>query len=98
MRGKSSTGVESLQMRTYDPQEKRYRAWVFDSTGTAATSKGTWDEATMTLTWKGDLGDGISATNTVRFVGRDAIEWSLVARHDGGKVFMDMEGKFSRRK
>jgi hypothetical protein len=98
MKGKSSTGVESLQMRTYDPQEKRYRAWVFDSKGTAATSRGTWDEETKTLTWKGDLGDGITATNSVRFVGTDAIEWRLVARNDEGKVFMDMEGKFRRRK
>lgn len=98
MKGKSSTGVEGIQMRTYDPQKKQYRGWVFDSTGTAASSTGQWDEDAKTMIWKGDLGIGITATNTVCFVGSDVIEWRLVAKNDKGKVFMDMEGKFSRRK
>jgi hypothetical protein len=49
------------------------------------------------MTWKGDLGSGITGTNTVRFVGSDTIEWKLVARNDEGKAFMNMEGKFRRR-
>jgi hypothetical protein len=98
IKGKSSTGVESIQMRTYDPQRMQYRAWVFDSTGTAASSIGTWDEDAKTMNWKGDFGNGVTATNTVRFVGSDTIEWRLVARSDAGKVFMDMEGSFKRKK
>lgn len=98
MRGKSSTGVENIQMRTYDSQKKQYRAWLFDSTGTAASSIGQWHEQTKTMTWKGDQGNGITAISPVRFVGDDTIEWKLGARNEEGKVFMDMEGTFKRRK
>lgn len=98
MRGKSSTGAESIQLGTFDLQKKQYRAWVFDSTGTAANADGQWDEDAKTLTWKGDLGKGVTANNAVRFVGTDTIEWRMVARNGEGKRFLNMEGKFSRRK
>lgn len=98
IKGKSSTGVETIQMRTYDSQQKRYRAWVFDSTGTAATSTGQWDEDAKTMTWKGDLANGITGINTVHFDGTDTVEWRLIAKNDEGKVFLDMDGKFRRRK
>jgi len=50
------------------------------------------------MTWKADLGNGITGTNTVRGVGSDRIEWRVVASNNTGKVFVDMEGTYKRQK
>lgn len=96
-RGKESNGMEHVQMKTYDPQRKQYRLWHFDTAGTAADSTGKWDEDSKTMTWSSER-NGITGTNVVRFVGNDAIEWNLVAKDRGGKLYLDMGGRFSRRK
>lgn len=96
-RGKESSGVETLQMRTYDPEQKKYRLWNFDSQGRLLEATGQWDQGSKTMTWKADLGNGITGVNIVRFNG-DTIAWKLAAKNENGKVFLDIEGKFTRRK
>jgi hypothetical protein len=97
-RGKEFNGAEHIQVRTYDPQNKQFRHWHFDSLGGTASANGTWNEDSKTMTWKADLGNGITVTNTVRFVGSDRIEWRVLTRNDAGKVFVDAEGKWTRKK
>jgi hypothetical protein len=97
-KARESTGSEGIQLRTCDDWNKPFRAWHFDSKGSAVSSAGTWDAEARTMTWKGDLGNGITGTNRVRFAGTDSIEWKLVAKNGAGKVFLDMEGKFKRKK
>jgi hypothetical protein len=52
----------------------------------------------LTMTWKADLSNGVTGTNTVRVVGSDRIEWRVVASNNTGKVFVDLEGTYKRQK
>jgi hypothetical protein len=96
--GKESNGAEHIQMKTYDPQRKQFRLWHFDSQASVVNSNGSWNQDAKVMIWKADSAKDITGTNTVRFVGSDTIEWRVMVRNDAGKVFVDMEGKFIRRK
>lgn len=93
-------GLQDIQMMTYDAGRKQYRHWHFDSLGTGSESSasGQWDEGAKTLTWKAELVDGITMTNKVQFLDKDTYKWALVAKDKGGKVYLEMEGKLTRRK
>jgi len=91
-------GFEDLQLLTFDAGKKTYRHWYFSSEGIGDDSTGTWDEETRTMTWKGDLRDGSSLLNVVRFTDKDTQEWKLVVKDKAGKALTEMHGKLTRRK
>lgn len=99
-RGLANPGkVEDLQIIGYDPEAKEYLMWYFNSQGAAnGPVPGTWDPATRTLTWKGELGDGIVSQNPVRFVDKDTIEWRMTIQDKAGKLLVDVQGKLTRKK
>ncbi len=97
-RGKESNGAEHIQVRGYDPLKKQFRLWHFDSQGSTVYANGTWSEVAKTMTWKADLGNGFTGTNTVRIIASDTIEWRVVAprwqKRSAGERLMDSQGSF----
>ncbi len=88
-----------LGILAYDAEEKAYREWYFDSTGSVprGVRRGQWDEATKTLTWKGSSSNGITRTMVNRFIDNDTYEWSLVDKDRSGKVVFET-GATAKRK
>lgn len=72
------------------------RHWFFGSNGAANETTGEWDAATKTLTWKGDLGGGLSITAAYRFTGKNAFESKVLVTGAGGKTYFHLEGKAVR--
>ena len=89
---------ENIRLATYDAQKKEHRRWSFDSGGAFNEARGQRDEGSKTLTWEGRAGEGIPVVIKVRVVDRNTIEWTLVAKDGGGKVFLDFQGKAVREK
>lgn len=96
--GRNGDGSEDLQLMTFDVEKKVFRKWYYDSEGNVSESSGKWDAKTETLTWTGDLGDGITAVSVWRFVDKDTTIWSRVAKDGKGKIYLNIEGKATRQK
>jgi hypothetical protein len=97
-KGSSTSGrFEDLQLLTYDAGRKTYRHWYFSSEGVADESAGKWDEATKTMTWKGDVGDGRTLLNVVRLTDKDTQEFNLVVKDRNGKAVTEIKGKMTRK-
>jgi hypothetical protein len=96
-RGRSFDGdAEDLQIITFDAEKKTFRRWYFDSEGTINESTGTWDDTSRTLTWTGDLGDGITAVSVWTVADEKTLVWSRTAKDKKGKVYVDIDGKAIR--
>jgi hypothetical protein len=59
---------------------------------------GQWDEAAKSLTWKGDLGKGITMTGFARFPDENTMEWGGTAKNKEKKLYFHVEGKGTRKK
>ena len=57
---------------------------------------GEWDATTKTLTWKGDLGNGLSITAVYRFTGENTFESKVLVTGADGKTYYHLEGKAVR--
>jgi hypothetical protein len=98
-KSKDKGGVmEVLDLLAYDPDAKEFRGWHFDSMGKTSEARGTWDEATQTLTLRTDLGGGVTGVTRERFVDAGTTEWTFLATDAEGKVCLDAGGKMRRRK
>jgi hypothetical protein len=86
-----SDGQESMALIGYDPGQKTYRSWWFNSEGHHNTSKGRWDEASQTLSYRTELDDGKSMQSSVRFAADDKEVWRFQVTDAGGKVYLDMD-------
>jgi hypothetical protein len=98
LRGRNGDGGEDLQLMTFDPDQKAFRRWYFDSEGNATESTGQWDEKTRTLTWTGSLGDGVTAVSVWKFTDKNTLDWTRIAKDDKGKIYVNIEGKSVRQK
>jgi hypothetical protein len=87
----------AILMNTYDPTQKKYRIWRFVGHGCEELT-GSWDEKTNTLTITADAGHGITTKAAFRIIDQDHREYRVVAKDGDGKVYMDIEGKVTRRK
>jgi acylphosphatase len=90
--------IEVIVMNGYDPVEKTYRFWWFFPGGHTEQWTGKWDEATATLTIKGDLGKGMTTTGSIHFTDDDHHELHFVTKDSDGKVYSDTSAKAVRRK
>lgn len=96
--GKGENGMEVHVLFTYDVNSQRFKMWYFDSLGTNVDSDGTWDEASHTISWKKDLGNGITQLGTIHFVDPNAHEWTSAVKDGAGKVLWEGAGKVTRKK
>jgi hypothetical protein len=92
-----SDGSESLSLLTYDPQMKAYRSWWFSSEGHTSKSGGKWDAASETLSFRSNLGNGLTSYGSVRFIDRNRHSWRVVVRDGGGKLYFDTQWTVTRR-
>lgn len=88
----------AICMFTYDSDKKAYRFWLFSGAGNAMELTGQWDEASKVMTWKGDMGNGITTSGPMRFIDDNTVEWQAIAKDAAGKVYHHMEGKVKRKK
>jgi hypothetical protein len=95
----SPDNVEFLHLMSYDPLRREYRQWYFDANNPASLGedRGTWDEATQTLTWRGKLVDGATTETIERFTDKDNFTWTFVAKDGAGQVVLNMEAKVRRK-
>ena len=91
---------EFLHLMTYDAEKGEYRQFYFDKNNLASRdeNRGKWDEATKTLTFKGEMPNGVQSVLIQHFVDDDSFTWTWVAKDRAGKVVLDMEAKCVRKK
>ena len=95
-KGGGSDGVTGLTLTTYDTTRKCYRCWYFDSKGSGVEMQGKWDQATKTAVWRSDLGNGVTAVSTARYVDDNTVKLSIVNKDRDGEVVFRVEGKATR--
>jgi hypothetical protein len=95
--GDGSVVLQVSSMITYDTNAKRYRMWMFSSTGEVTPSEGTWDEATRTLTMNSRDAKGHATKWTSSFSAEGVETWSLVTKDQDGNVVLEVKGKSTAR-
>ncbi len=97
-RSQTPTGTtQALLMNTYDPSQKKYRIWKYTAGGPPTEYSGQWDEPSQTLTIEENTG-GIVLKATFHLIDADHREYHVIARDGEGKVYLDIDGKVTRRK
>lgn len=86
-----SSGDESIAIFGYDPGQKTYRSWWFNSLGDRNTSRGQWNEASQSLSWRADLEDGRTMRSSLRFADANNEAWQFKVTDADGKVYLDMD-------
>jgi hypothetical protein len=92
-----SNGDESISLIGYDPGQKVYRSWWFNSLGHRNDSRGHWNETSRTLSTRAELEDGKTTRSTVRFTDSDREVWQFQVTDAAGKVYLDMDITATRR-
>jgi hypothetical protein len=85
-----SDGQESIALITFDPHDQAYRSWWFNSEGLHNQSRGTWDEATKTLSYETEMPDGKQGRSKLHFAAPDREEWQFSVTDAAGKNYLDM--------
>ncbi|MEM8953674.1 MAG: DUF1579 family protein [Verrucomicrobiota bacterium] len=88
------TELSVTTLMTYDPENKVYRHWSFDSSGDHNTGTGTWDAEANTFSW--NLTDPLTnattrITSTLPTGGPE--EWIIVNEDASGKATGMISGK-----
>lgn len=94
-RGKNT----NLHLMTFDPHERVYRFWFFDSEGNFPRSDmaGTYDENTKTIIFKQSLpNDDVSSVVSMKFTSKDRVDWHGQWKDKDGQVMMEIEGVVTR--
>ena len=100
-RGTDSDGKETfLSLCTYDSDAGVYKTWLFSpNLPPAVFSTLRWNESKKTLTsGKEDVGNGITGQLTVRFIGDDRSEFTVIVKDPSENVVMELKGKSVRKK
>lgn len=88
----------AIQLFTWDSTRREYRHWFFGNGGMMVEGKGSWDEADRTMTVAGKGGEGTSLHFKGRFVTDGSYETTLDVKDDSGKLLVDVQGAWTRRK
>lgn len=93
-----NSNVKFLWLMSYDPQAKNYSWTYFNTQGLLGTEwRGTWDEATATLTSKSSDALPTWTSQAVnRFVNKDTVESSAWMKNAEGKSILEMTVKKAR--
>ncbi len=86
-----------IMMNTYDPERKKFHFWRFAGRG-CEEADGQWDETTSTLTITTDQGNGVTTKAAFHVIDGDHREYHIVAKDGDGKVYVNIQGKVTRRK
>lgn len=92
-----SNGDESIAIFGFDPGQRTYRSWWFNSLGNRSDSRGQWNEVTQTLSWQADLEEGRRMRSSVRFADANKEVWQLKVTDADGTVYLDMDIAATRR-
>ena len=96
-----STGVmgelKALTVFTYDPEEKVYRLYEFNSVGRSGAAKGTVDGDTWTFDGESKMGDKLIKTrSTIKILSPDSAVMKSEVSVEGGPMTLLMDLKGSR--
>ncbi|MDA1018095.1 MAG: protein kinase, partial [Planctomycetota bacterium] len=93
-----SNGQEGLTLFGFDPKQKAYRVWQFNSEGAfpLSLSKGSWNESQKTLSYVAELDGGKILNASVHFAGQNREDWKIKVTA-AGKVYLDMDISATRR-
>lgn len=94
-----SNGQEGMTIIGFDPNQKVYQGWRFNSEGEFPRSpfKGSWNAKSQTLSYVGKLEDGKTNRSSVRFANRNQEVWEIKVTDADGKVYLDMDTVATRR-
>jgi hypothetical protein len=94
-----SNGQESIAILGYDPGQKNYRSWWFNSEGEfpRGLSEGSWNESQQMLSYVSELQGGKTMRSSVRFADPDKENWQFKVTDASAKVYLDMEITATRR-
>ena len=69
---------EFLHLMTYDAEKGEYRQFYFDKTNLASRDevRGKWDETTKTMSFNGEMANGVKSVLIERFVDDDSFTWT----------------------
>jgi hypothetical protein len=88
---------EILEVWTYDPRTKTYRAWGFMAPGAGHYEAiATWDEESQTLTYKGTGPGDVTSVSTMRFIDNNNRVGTRVAKDATGRIVQDTLFKLTR--
>jgi hypothetical protein len=92
------TGVlKTLTVLTYDPEEKVYRLYEFNSTGWSNSAKGTVDRDTWTFDGESKIGDKlVKSRSIIKLSSPDSATMKTEMSVDGGPWTLMMELKGTR--
>lgn len=96
-RSQQADGQESLALFGFDPQSREYRTWWFHSEGGRDTSRGTWDAATETFSFRTEPEQGRESYSTMRVITPNQHEWQIKVTDAAGKVYYDSTITVTRR-
>ena len=96
--GKGRT-LSHIMMFGWDAQKKKYRGWMFSSSGRSLASTGVWDakKKELVTTSVADA-KGMITKTTTRIVSRNELRWDVVQIDKKGKVIPLVNGVDTRRK
>ncbi len=92
-----ANGDESLSLFGVDSQSREYRTWWFNSEGHRNSTRGTWDAATRTFSFRTEPDEGRVTRSTVRLISPDKHEWQIKVTDTAGKVYFDSTITVTRR-
>jgi serine/threonine protein kinase len=94
-----SNGQEGLTLFGFDPKQKAYRVWQFNSEGAFPLnpSKGGWSESQQTLSYVAELDGGKILDTSVHFASQNREDWKIKVTAGAGKVHLDMDVSATRR-
>jgi hypothetical protein len=95
-KGSESDGTSYLKLYTYDTKTSSYHAWWFSSTGNFNDATGRWDAEKQTFLWTTLLPSGITGTTSQHFVDDKHLEWDVIFKDAGGRVYFHSGGKSLR--
>ena len=92
-----SNGQEGLTLFGFDPKQKAYRVWQFNSEGAFPLnpSKGGWSESQQTLSYVTELDGGKILNASVHFPSQNREDWKIKVTA-AGKVYLDMDVSATR--
>jgi hypothetical protein len=93
-----SNGDESIAIISYDPGQKVYRSWWFNSLGHRSDSRGQWHESSQTLSYRTELEDGKSMRSSVHFADVNKEVWRFKVTDTAGTVYLDTDITATRMK
>jgi hypothetical protein len=91
--------LKILDLMSYDPSEKCFRMWTFDSSQSLPfESRGTWDATTKTMTWTRKISlpaSSIIRTTTLCFANPRRTEWATYSTDEKGEKQEGLKGAFT---